>query len=445
MIFLSKRYQKNNLMRNLSLIIKREFNSRVRNKSFVVMTILSPLIFVGMIFLVAYLSSLNNEEIRSVAVLDNSGFFENTLEDSDNIIFKKLEDIDLDSAKIISEEGDYHGLLFIPESNDISTLDQNVEFYVKGSPSVSVVQYIEKSLNATITNLKLERDGVDLLKIKASKSNVDLKIENYKGEQTSKMSSWIKAIFGGIAGYLLMMFIIIYGNMVMRSVIEEKTNRIIEIIISSVKPYHLMMGKIMGTSLAGITQFLIWVVLGSILMLVATTVFGVNIEPSSMPNQEMMDTANNSAMQAIIYDIARLPIATLIFSFLIYFIGGYFLYSSIYAAIGAAVDNETDTQQFMLPIIIPLMLAMYVGFFAVIENPHGTIAVIFSHIPLTSPIVMLMRIPFGVPWWEILISMLLLFATFAFVVWFAAKIYRVGILMYGKKPTYKELYKWLKY
>ncbi|GGD98343.1 ABC transporter permease [Planktosalinus lacus] len=398
-----------------------------------------------MIFLVAYLSSLNNEEIRSVAVLDNSGFFENTLEDSDNIIFKKLEDIDLDSAKIISEEGDYHGLLFIPESNDISTLDQNVEFYVKGSPSVSVVQYIEKSLNATITNLKLERDGVDLLKIEASKSYVDLKIENYKGEQTSKMSSWIKAIFGGIAGYLLMMFIIIYGNMVMRSVIEEKTNRIIEIIISSVKPYHLMMGKIMGTSLAGITQFLIWVVLGSILMLVATTVFGVNIEPSSMPNQEMMDTANNSAMQAIIYDIARLPIATLIFSFLIYFIGGYFLYSSIYAAIGAAVDNETDTQQFMLPIIIPLMLAMYVGFFAVIENPHGTIAVIFSHIPLTSPIVMLMRIPFGVPWWEILISMLLLFATFAFVVWFAAKIYRVGILMYGKKPTYKELYKWLKY
>ena len=166
-------------MRNLSLIIKREFNSRVRNKSFVVMTILSPLIFVGMIFLVAYLSSLNNEEIRSVAVLDNSGFFENTLEDSDNIIFKKLEDIDLYSAKIISEEGDYHGLLFIPESNDISTLDQNVEFYLKCSPSVSVVKYIEKSLNATITNLKLERDGVDLLKIEASKSNVDLKIENF--------------------------------------------------------------------------------------------------------------------------------------------------------------------------------------------------------------------------------------------------------------------------
>lgn len=180
-------------------------------------------------------------------------------------------------------------------------------------------------------------------------------------------------------------------------------------------------------------------------MVIATSVFGLNLEPSTMPSQEMMDQANASGMQAVLYDIARLPIATLIISFLIFFIGGYFLYSSIYAAIGAAVDNETDTQQFMFPIIIPLMLAMYVGFFAVIENPHGSVAVIFSHIPLTSPIVMLMRIPFGVPWWEILISMLLLFATFALVVWFAAKIYRVGILMYGKKPTYKELYKWLKY
>lgn len=432
-------------MKNLNLIIKREFNSRVRNKSFIIMTILSPLILVGMIFLVAYLSSLNNEEIRTVAILDNSGYFHNALEDSENILFKKLDGIDLNSAKIIAEESEYHGLLYIPESDTISKLDKNIELFVEGSPSVSVVQYIEKSLSATITNLKLEQDGVDLLKIEASKSNVDLKIENYKGEQTSKMSSWIKAIFGGIAGYLLMMFIIIYGNMVMRSVIEEKTNRIIEIIISSVKPYHLMMGKIIGTSLAGITQFLIWVVLGGIFMLIATTVFGVNVEPSTMPNQEMMDAAGNSAMQVIIYDISRLPIATLIVSFLVFFIGGYFLYSSIYAAIGAAVDNETDTQQFMFPIIIPLMLAMYVGFFAVIENPHGTIAVIFSHIPFTSPIVMLMRIPFGVPWWEILISMLVLFATFALVVWFAAKIYRVGILMYGKKPTYKELYKWLKY
>lgn len=409
------------------------------------MTILSPLIFVGMIFLVVYLSSLNNEQIRTVAVLDESELVFDALEETENLKFIRLENVDIEQAKTISEASDHHGLLYIPKAISLNELDNNIQFFLEGSPNISTIQYIEKSINTKLTNLKLEEDGVDLLKIEASKSNVDITIENYTGQQTSKMSSWIKAIFGGAAGYLLMMFIIIYGNMVMRSVIEEKTNRIIEIIISSVKPFHLMMGKIIGTSLAGITQFLIWVVLGGIFLVIATSVFGLNLEPSTMPNQEMMDQANSSAMQAIIYDVARLPILTLIISFLIFFIGGYFLYSSIYAAIGAAVDNETDTQQFMFPIIIPLMLAIYVGFFAVIENPHGTVAVIFSHIPLTSSIVMLMRIPFGVPWWEILISMLLLFATFALVVWFAAKIYRVGILMYGKKPTYKELYKWLKY
>ncbi|MEX0996692.1 MAG: ABC transporter permease [Flavobacteriaceae bacterium] len=432
-------------MNNLRLIIKREFNSRVRNKSFIVMTILSPLIVVGMIFLVVYLSGLNSEEVRTVAILDETQLFAEAFEDTENLKFELLTNIDLEAAKTISETGNFHGLLYIPETEDLSQLDKNIQFFVEGSPNVSAIQSIERTLNTQITNFKLENDGVDLSKIETSKTNVDIKIENYQGEQTSKMSSWIKAIFGGAAGYLLMMFIIIYGNMVMRSVIEEKTNRIIEIIISSVKPYHLMMGKIIGTSLAGVTQFLIWVVLGGVLMIIATSVFGLNMDPSTMPNQEMMEQANASGMQAVLYDVARLPIGTLIVSFLIFFIGGYFLYSSIYAAIGAAVDNETDTQQFMFPIIIPLMLAMYVGFFAVIENPHGSVAVIFSHIPLTSPIVMLMRIPFGVPWWEILVSMLLLFATFALVVWFAAKIYRVGILMYGKKPTYKELYKWLKY
>jgi len=432
-------------MRNLKLIIKREYYARVRNKSFIIMTILSPVILVGMVFLVVYLSSLNNEEVRNIAVLDQSELLQDALEDSENLKFIFLDGMDLENAKIISLESKYHGLLYIPHTDSLTALDQNLQFFVEGSPNISAIQYIEKSLNSKLTNLKLEQDGVDLMQIEASKSNVDIHIENYKGEQTSKMSSWIKAIFGGAAGYLLMMFIIIYGNMVMRSVIEEKTNRIIEIIISSVKPYHLMMGKIIGTSLAGITQFLIWVVLGGILLFVATSVFGLQIENSSVANQEMIDQVNNSGLQTVINDILRLPMTTLIISFLFFFIGGYFLYSSFYAAIGAAVDNETDTQQFMFPIIIPLMLAIYVGFFAVIENPHGTVAVVFSYIPLTSPIVMLMRIPFGVPWWEILISLLLLFATFALVVWFAAKIYRVGILMYGKKPTYKELYKWLKY
>jgi ABC-2 type transport system permease protein len=234
--------------------------------------------------------------------------------------------------------------------------------------------------------------------------------------------------------------------MVMRSVIEEKTNRIIEIIISSVKPFQLMMGKIIGTSLAGILQFLVWIVLGVGLMLVLTVFAGGQVDPTAttqlQPEQMEMATGFIGKIQLYLNEI---PTGTLFVFFIIYFIGGYFLYSSLYAAIGAAVDSETDSQQFLIPIIMPLMLGVYVGFFTVMNDPHGTVATVFSMIPFTSPIVMLMRIPFGVPWWQLALSIALLFGTFFGVVWFASKIYRVGILMYGKKPTWKEMYKWLKY
>jgi ABC-2 type transport system permease protein len=236
----------------------------------------------------------------------------------------------------------------------------------------------------------------------------------------------------------------------MRSVIEEKSSRIIEIIISSVKPYPLMMGKIIGNSLAGILQFLIWAIVGTLLFFIASSFFGMQMGATSSVSPEMMEAATAnvdkiSKIQMYLNEISNLPLATLLVCFIIYFIGGYFLYSSLYAAIGAAVDSETDSQQFLLPIIMPLILGVYIGFFTVINDPHGTIATVFSIIPFTSPIVMLMRIPFGVPWWQLALSIALLFGTFLFVVWFASKIYRIGILMYGKKPTWKELYKWLKY
>lgn len=236
--------------------------------------------------------------------------------------------------------------------------------------------------------------------------------------------------------------------MIMRSVIEEKTSRIIEVIISSVKPIQLMLGKIIGTSLAGITQVLIWVFLGAILFFVSSVVFGVDL--SQTPQQQLVNEAlanqeSVDKIQMLINEFNNLPIANLILAFILFFIGGYLLYSSLYAAIGAAVDNETDTQQFMIPILLPLILAIYVGVFTVIDEPHGTVSTVFSFIPFTSSVVMLMRIPFGVPLWQQLVSLLILILTFIFTVWFAAKIYRVGILMYGKKPTYKELFKWLKY
>lgn len=225
--------------------------------------------------------------------------------------------------------------------------------------------------------------------------------------------------------------------MIMRSVIEEKTSRIIEVIISSVKPVQLMMGKILGTSLAGITQFVIWTVLGSVLLVVVSGMFGISMSELQSPQHEVMQQAMDSPqmqmqVQKLMTAIYNLPLINLSIAFILFFIGGYLLYSSLYASVGAAVDNETDTQQFMMPILVPLILAVYVGIFTVIEDPHGTVSTVFSFIPFTSPVVMLMRIPFGVPIWQQLISLGLLIGTFMFTVWFAAKIYRVGILMYGK-------------
>ncbi|MBT8301082.1 MAG: ABC transporter permease, partial [Maribacter sp.] len=283
--------------------------------------------------------------------------------------------------------------------------------------------------------------------------------ETFEGQQNLKGINEIKAIIGGGFGYLIMMFIIIYGGFVMRSVIEEKTSRIIEVIISSVKPFQLMMGKIIGTSLAGVTQFAIWIVSATLLLLVAFSIF--NIDPSALNGGADITSgiagsmappvpSPNQTMQVYAQELYKIPWVMLICFFVVYFVLGYLIYSSIYAAIGAAVDNETDTQQFIFPIILPLMLAIYVGFFSVFSNPHGPIAVGFSLFPLTSPIVMLMRLPGGigeggVPLWEVVTSILLLVITFIAIVWLAAKIYRVGILMYGKKPSYKELFKWIKY
>lgn len=419
--------------------------ARVRNKTFIVMTFLSPLILVGMFFLIAYLSMLNNSEIKVIGINDQSGVFAGDFEDTDNIEYLDLSSVTLENAQEIVKQKGYHGVLFIPDIENNSELAGAIQFYGKDSPGFGTMQQIERIISEKLTTRELISRGIDVSQIESAEASVNIQIQNFEGQRTSRMSSYIKMIFGGAAGYLLMMFIIIYGNMVMRSVIEEKTNRIIEIIVSSVKPVQLMLGKILGTSLAGITQFTIWVVLGALLMFFATTFAGLEMAPPPTGAQQGLEAMGTGEIQQLLADINNLPVFTLLISFLVYFIGGYFLYSAIYAAIGAAVDSETDTQQFMFPIILPLMLGIYVGFFSVIENPHGTVSTIFSMIPLTSPIVMLMRIPFGVPWWELAISVCLLIITNGLVLWLAAKIYRVGILMYGKKPTYKELYKWLKY
>lgn len=430
-------------MHNLGLIIKREYLARVRNRTFIIMTFLSPVILVGMFLLIAYLSILNSSEQRIIGLYDETGFFIEDFQDARQVQYLDFSGINLTDAQKKVRDQEYYGLIYIPKTVDGEV--GQVQFFGEEGPGLGAVQAIEKTIADRLTKRELLARGVDVAAMEEAETKIEIQIQNFSGQRTSKISNYIKMIFGGISGYLLMMFIIIYGNMVMRSVIEEKTNRIIEIIVSSVKPITLMMGKVLGTSLAGLTQFTIWVFLGLFLIIISSLFLQIDIFATQKEQVEVMEQFAQPDMSQLLVDIYNLPLLKLLVFFVIYFLGGYFLYSSIYAAIGAAVDSETDTQQFMFPVILPLMLGIYVGFFAVIENPHGSVSTVFSMIPLTSPIVMLMRIPFGVPWIELIISLVLLLITNLGVVWLAAKIYRVGILMYGKKPGYKELYKWLKY
>lgn len=437
-------------MSKLGIIIQREFVAKVRNKSFIVMTFLSPLLMVGIGFLVFFLSKKNDEKVKNIVYVDHSGIFtKDDFKDRKTVKYEDYSNMSFEDAKKKVEEGKFYGMLYIPKQDSLELLESSIEFYSGSSPSVGTIESLERKIESRLRKNKLNNLGIDLDDLKSSEFNASIKLNNFSGEKSSKMSSWIKIGAGAISGYFLMMFVIIYGTSVMRSVIEEKTSRIIEVIVSSVKPFQLMLGKIVGNASAGLLQFLIWGIIILVLGTVASSVFGVDLveAQTSQMNAEQIEAIKQSASggEQLFRELQKLPVFLMFVLFIFYFLGGYFLYSSVFAAVGAAVDNETDTQQFMLPIMLPLILGVYVGFATVINDPHGPISTIFSIIPLTSPIVMLMRVPFGVPWYEIAISMALLLITFVFMVWFAAKIYRVGILMYGKKPTYKDLYKWLKY
>ncbi|MBT8184426.1 MAG: ABC transporter permease [Eudoraea sp.] len=445
-------------MNKLGLIIKREYLAKVRNKSFVIMTFLSPILMVGMIVLIAYLTKINDSETRIIAVLNESDFFSTDFEAAGSTSYLNFKNLSLEEAKDSTMSLGFYGLLHIPDNTELERVAGNAYFYTKEAPSSGVIDKLEDIFQERLRQRKLVDIGVTAEEYAAINDDFEIKTATFAGEQNLKGLNEIKAIIGGGFGYLIMMFIIIYGGFVMRSVIEEKTSRIIEVIISSVKPFQLMLGKIIGTSLAGITQFAIWIISASLLLLVVVYSFGVDpaglSEAATLPSDTVAQMAATptatDTMQLYAEELYKIPWMMLLSFFVVYFLLGYLIYSSIYAAIGAAVDNETDTQQFIFPIILPLMLAIYVGFFSVFSNPHGPIAVGFSLFPLTSPIVMLMRLPGGigeggVPLWQLLTSIAVLIVTFIGIVWLAAKIYRVGILMYGKKPTYRELFKWLKY
>ena len=434
-------------MGHLGLVTEREYLNKVKNKSFILATFLTPIIITLFIFLISYLTSINNNTIKVISVVDKTGYFTNSLDSSDDLKFEFINDFDLEEAKLVSKTKADYGLLYIPYYSDLDRIADSTMFISEDAPSITIISRIEGKLEKVLTNKNFENAGLDIDKINKSKIYINLYQESFEGEETTKMDGIVKMAFAFFLGMLLYIFIFAYGGMIMMSVIEEKTSRIVEVMISSVKPFQLMMGKILGTSLASLTQFLAWSILLVILSYVFTAIFG--IESSVQNNELLLSSSGNVSMNQEALDMVsaflNLPLLNILVAFLLYFIGGYLLYASLFAAIGAAVDNQTDAQQFMMPITIILILALYVGMFTVPEDPNGTVALIFSYIPFTSPVVMMMRIPNGVPVYEQIISIIILYFTFVLCIWFAAKIYRVGILMYGKKPSIKELIKWLRY
>ncbi len=434
-------------MGHLGLVTEREYLNKVKNKSFILATFLTPIIITLFIFLIAYLTSVNNDTIKVISVVDKTGYFTNSLDSSDDLKFEFINDFDLEEAKLVSKTKADYGLLYIPYYSDLDLIADSTMFISEDAPSITIISRIEGKLEKVLTNKNFENAGLDIDKINKSKIYINLYQESFEGEETTKMDGIVKMMFAFFLGMLLYFFIFAYGGMIMMSVIEEKTSRIVEVMISSVKPFQLMMGKILGTSLASLTQFLAWSILLVMLSYVFTAIFG--IESSVQNNELLLSSSGNVSMNQEALDMVsaflNLPLLNILVAFLLYFIGGYLLYASLFAAIGAAVDNQTDAQQFMMPITIILILALYVGMFTVPEDPNGTVALIFSYIPFTSPVVMMMRIPNGVPVYEQIISIIILYFTFVLCIWFAAKIYRVGILMYGKKPSIKELIKWLRY
>ncbi len=427
-------------MKFLRIITQREYLNKIRNKSFIIMTFVSPLIMVAFILLIGWLVNINKSEVKNIAIIDESHIFATAFTNTDEVHYHYLQNTDLLTAKKeVLEKGNY-GLLYIPPKNTPNWYQQ-ISFYTEETPALSLTNAMLSVLEKTLFQYNLTEKNINQQEIESAKVRVSLQLQNFTGEKTSEWGTLVKSILGMSAGYLIFMFIIMYGNMIMRSVIEEKNNRIIEIIISSVKPFDLMLGKILGTSLAGITQAFIWIVFTGVLFALLPTFFDM---PMTGTTTEALQSPDTAKIQEVLTAIYQFPLLETFVLFILFFVGGYLLYSSLYAMIGAMVDNETDTQQFLLPVITPLMLGVYVGMFSVMEQTHGTVSVVFSYIPFTSPVVMLMRIPFGVAWWEILISLLILYLTFFMVIKLSAKIYRIGILMYGKKASYKEVWKWLK-
>lgn len=439
-------------MRNIGLIIMREFKERVYKKSFIITTLLMPLLLALVSVAPTLIMIYAKGDTKSISVIDNSGIVAQRLESNEDVEFVTIPNGDLQEELKKSLESDNFGLLYIGE--DIVKNPNNIQLYTNSSSSMLIEDAITDQIEEIIEAERLKEYNISDLKQILESIEVDISLSTFRNdsqEQTAS-SSAASSFIGIILGFVLYFFLVIYGSIVMQSIIEEKSSRILEVLVSTVRPFEMMMGKILGVALVAATQIVVWGVL--IVLMSAVLV------PALMPDDilasveavkggaDVMAMASSGVDVEMVAAISSITntgyIAKLVVLMLVFMVGGFLLYAAMYAAVGASVDTAQDAQQLTTPITIPIILAFLI-LTMVMNDPNSPLVVWCSMIPFTSPIVMMGRIPSGIPAWEIALSIALLYATFIVMVWFAGKIYRVGIFMHGKKPTFKELYKWLKY
>ena len=433
-------------MHKVLLVIQREYLARVKKKSFLIATVLTPLIFPAILAVFVWIAveEKENQSLRVIEVVDETGLF--FMESSEQYAFSSSSKT-LEEAKALVLEGERYGALYLPKMELSSP--QGIQFYGIENPSTALIGYLEAALKRKVEDLRLYAKGIDPAVLKEIRTQV--KIQSLTlGEAGEEVitDATVNYALGFLAGILIYLFIFIYGNQIMQGVIEEKSTRIVEILVSSLRPFQLMMGKIVGIGAVGLTQFLIWVFLVGTLSTIVVGVLGMQ-----MPQQQAMEMANPELMAAtsgagdlggILHVIESIDFVRLIVAFIFYFLGGYLLYGALFAAVGAAVDAPSDAQQFMFPITIPLLVGYMSLFVFVLQDPYSSVSFWLSIVPLTSPIAMMGRISYGVPFWELVLSMGLLVLGFLGTTWMASKVYRIGILMHGTKPTYRTSLKWIR-
>ncbi|MDR0619613.1 MAG: ABC transporter permease [Bacteroidales bacterium] len=437
---------------NILVVLQREYLTRVKKKSFIITTLLMPLLMVILMFAPALLMNIG-KDAKTFLIVDETGLYSQafTSDSKNNYVFMQDTVVARDSLR----SGNYTAMLLIHGRGSDTSNTQNISMYYEQSePGIDVISDIKSAVKTQLQSVLMQQiEGVDEKVFeKINRTHVELSSQDIQTGLQSYVE--VKTAFGFICGFLIYFFVFIFGSQIMSGVLEEKQNRIVEVIVSSVKPMQLMLGKVLGLALVGFTQIFIWVVFGFLLVTVSGLIAGsgVNVQDIAaggvsavnMGGQQINASAMTEMMSNIQNMIASINIPYLVLMFLFYFLGGYFLYASLFAAVGAAVETQEETSQFMLPITVPLILAIIV-MSNIIMEPSGPVAFWFSMIPFTSPVAMMARLPFGVPIWEIALSLGLLVLGFLLTTWLASRIYRVGILMYGKKITWRELWKWIRY